>query len=76
MESTNLVEESGRLSQTIIDLPSVQKDFFDELRGQGKSANTLKNYRTDLECFNKYLREKQGSLMLDNFNMTKTTEVF
>jgi site-specific recombinase XerD len=42
------------------DILSLQKDFFNNLEKKGRSANTLKNYRTDLHCFNQYI-EKQAS---------------
>ncbi|MGB0455116.1 MAG: tyrosine-type recombinase/integrase, partial [Bacteriovoracaceae bacterium] len=46
------------------------------LRDQGKSDNTLKNYRTDIQCFNRYLIEmmKQTKLSLDNIDLPQILE--
>lgn len=41
------------------DLFALQQDFLSRLAQEGKSQNTLKNYKTDLECFNQYLRDKK-----------------
>jgi site-specific recombinase XerD len=74
LSTPNVGSDNTIISSSPIMLGELQKDFFDLLRVQGKSANTLKNYRTDLECFNKYLIDKQGNLTLINFNNTKVME--
>jgi len=33
----------------------LEKDFFTKLKRQGKSPNTLKNYKTDLDCFKTFM---------------------
>ena len=38
---------------------TLQQEFLSELELKGRSKNTLKNYRTDLECFNQYLLKEQ-----------------
>lgn len=45
-----------------------QQEFFDQLRNSGKSINTLKNYKTDIDCFNKFLIETKAPLDLNEFN--------
>lgn len=39
-----------------------QTAFLEVLSKQGKSFNTLKNYKTDLSCFNQFLREINPNL--------------
>ena len=39
----------------------LQFDFIQRLEGQGKSINTVKNYRTDLDCYADYLTKFQKS---------------
>lgn len=41
-----------------------QNNFLEELKKKEKSQNTLKNYKTDLHCFNKFLIQKKGNLKL------------
>ncbi len=48
-----------------MDLIGLQDEFFTMLKGKGRSLNTLKNYRTDLDCFNKYLVEVTKNKRLD-----------
>lgn len=57
-----------------IDLPRWQELFLKKLQGQGRSLNTLKNYRTDLQCFNKYLEKKQGNIQLGQFNIPQAQQ--
>lgn len=40
-------------------LRQLEDNFLQKLAAAGKSLNTLKNYRTDLECFNQFLREQK-----------------
>ena len=42
----------------------LEKNFLQYLSRRGRSTNTLKNYRTDLECFRRYLEENNCSLNL------------
>ena len=35
--------------------------FYNKLKSQGKSENTLKNYKTDMDCFRNYLLETRQS---------------
>jgi integrase/recombinase XerC len=52
-----------------MDLLRWQDDFFKQLAGKGRSLNTLKNYKTDLECFNQYLLKGQNSLDINHFEL-------
>ena len=60
---------SGQLNLIIL-----QDEFYKQLSSSGKSLNTLKNYKTDLQCFNRFLLSKQKSLDLKDFNLTKVME--
>ncbi|MBT5092931.1 MAG: site-specific integrase, partial [Halobacteriovoraceae bacterium] len=51
------------------DLVQLQGQFFGLLRDKGRSPNTLKNYKTDLDCFNQYLFSKQKNLKMDHISL-------
>jgi site-specific recombinase XerD len=51
-----------------INLLKVQADFIQYLEKTGKSFNTLKNYQSDLQCFNKYLLTHKSNLQLKSLN--------
>lgn len=55
-------------------LPKTQKEFLDKLKHQGKSHNTVKNYKTDLDCFNYYWKDQIGSLDLSGFGVPQVQE--
>ena len=57
-----------------LDLIPLQQKFYVELKVQGKSPNTLKNYKTDLDCFNKYLIFLTGQAGVTDFNVAKVIE--
>ena len=48
----------------------LQQEFYGNLRRQGKSINTLKNYKTDLDCFNYYLLSEYKDASVKNFDQT------
>ena len=50
------------------ELFELQQEFYKNLRAQGKSQNTLKNYKTDLDCFNFYLNTEYASVEVKNFD--------
>ncbi len=58
----------------MIDLIETQQDFLKTLEKSGKSFNTVKNYRADLQVFNKFLTQHQGPLKLKNFTVTQVQE--
>lgn len=55
-------------------LRSLQEQFFKNLKNKGRSTNTLKNYRTDLECFNQFLYQKQNHLNLTHFKLEQVEQ--
>lgn len=57
-----------------IDLMTEQQDFLTSLEVAGKSFNTVKNYRTDLNCFNKFLALKERKLILNELSTTQVKE--
>jgi site-specific recombinase XerD len=54
-----------------IQLETLQEQFFRDLKLKGRSINTLKNYRTDLECFNGFLRNQEHTTPLAKFNLAE-----
>lgn len=51
-----------------------QQEFLKILEHQGKSFNTVKNYKADLSCFNNFLLEKQQHLRMQAFSSTQVNE--
>jgi site-specific recombinase XerD len=51
-----------------------QQEFLKLLELQGKSFNTVKNYKADLQCFNGFLLQKQENLKLRSFSSTQVQE--
>jgi site-specific recombinase XerD len=57
-----------------IDLIQLQKDFLLQLSGKGRSLNTIKNYKTDLDCFNTYLSNTKKGLDITDFQLPQVKE--
>jgi site-specific recombinase XerD len=51
-----------------------QAEFLNHLEGQGKSFNTIKNYKADLRCFNNFLIDKKQNLKMHSFSATQVQE--
>jgi site-specific recombinase XerD len=51
-----------------------QHEFLSQLKRQGKSFNTIKNYKADLQCFNGFLLDKQQHLKVRTFTTTQVQE--
>jgi site-specific recombinase XerD len=51
-----------------------QHDFLSLLKTQGKSFNTTKNYKADLQCFNNFLIDKQQNLKIRAFTSAQVQE--
>lgn len=51
-----------------------QHEFLRTLEQQGKSFNTVKNYKADLQCFNGFLIDKQQHLKIKSFSTTQVQE--
>lgn len=60
--------------QTEINLLDKQHEFLRTLEQQGKSFNTVKNYKADLQCFNTFLIDKQQHLKIKSFTTTQVQE--
>lgn len=58
----------------MIDLLVTQQQFLKELEKSGKSFNTLKNYRADLQVFNKFLAAHKRPLSIKTFTVTQVQE--
>lgn len=57
-----------------INLIDEQTEFLNKLEVAGKSFNTVKNYRTDLNCFNKFLASKGRELIINELTLTEVKE--
>ncbi len=64
---------AGITSTPSPELYELQQEFYRNLRAQGKSQNTLKNYKTDLDCFNFYLNTEYASVEVKNFDQALVT---
>ncbi|MEI8346910.1 MAG: site-specific integrase [Pseudomonadota bacterium] len=51
-----------------------QGRFLKKLARVGKTINTIKNYKTDLDCFNQYIQKKNQNLDLRQFTDPDVTE--
>ena len=51
-----------------------QQNFLRLLEKQGKSFNTVKNYKADLTCFNSFLLAKQKNLRIKSFTPAQVQE--
>lgn len=51
-----------------------QQEFLEVLKKQGKSFNTVKNYKADLQCFNHFLIDKNQNLKIKSFTSTQVQE--
>lgn len=57
-----------------MDLRDQSQNFLKGLTEQGKSFNTIKNYRTDLKCFLDYWLDKKKSCELNEFTFKEIQE--
>lgn len=57
-----------------INLIEKQSEFLKLLESQGKSFNTVKNYKADLRCFNLFLTDKQQHLKIRAFTSSQVQE--
>lgn len=55
-------------------LQKLQEEFYHILEHKGRSLNTLKNYKTDLECFNTFLDQKGQVVNLTRFDLSFVQE--
>lgn len=66
--------ENLNTSFETVNLIQLQADFFTELDRKGRSKNTLKNYKTDLDCFNNYLVAEQKTFDISSFSIPQVIE--
>lgn len=57
-----------------LDLELYQNEFIENLSGQGKSFNTVKNYRTDLNIYKGFLLNKGRSLEINEVTIKEISE--
>lgn len=57
-----------------LDLIKTQTEFINSLEFAGKSFNTLKNYKTDLNIFNQFLKSKGRELSLNEITTPQIKE--
>ena len=55
-------------------LGSILPMFYKVLESQGKSENTLKNYKTDMDCFKNYLFDSAKSDLLGQLDLPQILE--
>ncbi|EPZ50674.1 site-specific recombinase, phage integrase family [Bacteriovorax sp. BAL6_X] len=51
-----------------------QKAFFKKIEAKGRSLNTIKNYRTDLACFNQYVTESAKQTSIEHYSIPEILE--
>ncbi len=56
--------------QQIVNLAQIEEEFVQRLIKTGKSINTVKNYRTDLGCFNSFVEKERPSKNIDDFELS------
>lgn len=57
-----------------IELLEEQDQFINNLKIKGKSFNTIKNYKTDLNCFNKFIGENKPELKIKEVTTSEAQE--
>lgn len=58
-------------SHSSLELSTLQERFFKDLEQKGRSTNTLKNYRTDLDCFNMFVNDGQHSTQIHDYGLSE-----
>lgn len=64
MQTHEMTETKVGQNNVTAEYNELERAFFQKLRSQGKSANTLKNYKTDLDCFKQFLDASTPPLKL------------
>lgn len=70
----NTTFEALKHLKTVHSLTALCPEFYNKLKSQGKSENTLKNYKTDMDCFKNYLIEHQGNDSIEALDLAKILE--
>ena len=55
-------------------LSQLQTEFYQSIKHKGLSLNTQKNYKTDLECFNGFLKNQKLPPSISNFELPQVLE--
>lgn len=63
------MDQKSKPQQLQESMLNLQRDFFEQLAQKGRSTNTIKNYRTDLQCWNQYLLNEKKTLKMDDINV-------
>ena len=59
------------MEDTNLHFGTLSNEFFKLLKSKGRSLNTIKNYKTDLECFRQYIEKSYSSESLSHFDNKK-----
>ena len=62
------IESTGILNLDKFLLENLRDQFLLKLETDKRSANTIKNYKTDLECFKNYLTSKTNTTQMEQIN--------
>jgi site-specific recombinase XerD len=73
MELNTTVDNKSRI-QPLKSLHLLWPEFHNKLKLQEKSENTLKNYKTDMDCFKRYLEDSQGHDGIEQLELSKVLE--
>jgi site-specific recombinase XerD len=71
-----ILQPSSNQATLTLPFSQLQSDFLDSLLQRGLSPNTLKNYKTDLDFFNHFLRDSQTGLLVGDFDAVTGPQLF
>jgi len=76
MFNEELLVSTNSADQNIfkLDIAPLQANFLNILKEEGKSINTLKNYKTDLDCFGQYLNQFQDNQRINHISLPQIME--
>ncbi|MBI2520980.1 MAG: phage integrase SAM-like domain-containing protein [Bdellovibrio sp.] len=72
--SSNLPQSGQHRGINALNFNQFKEEFLNELGRKDRSKNTLKNYRTDLDCFSEYLENQCGHFGLLGFDLDAVLE--
>lgn len=72
--NTQTLSQTNSIIPVSAELYLLEQEFYANLKAQGKSQNTLKNYKTDLDCYNNYLVTEYGSVDVKNFDQNLVSQ--
>jgi site-specific recombinase XerD len=71
LKSGRKMTQSFSPSTQNLELSTLQELFFKDLAQKGRSMNTLKNYRTDLDCFNLFVADGHHSTKIHDYSLNE-----